>query len=152
MLRRVEVQEVDFDVSTECKALAISSRCGAVAQFIGVMRDYNEGDDVIAMELEHYPGMTERSIDAIIDRAEQRWPLLSATVIHRVGQLQPGAQIVFVGVAAMHRQAAFAACEFIMDYLKSEAPFWKKERKVDGSERWVDARATDAEALERWVE
>lgn len=152
MLHRVEIQEADFDVGTECKSLAASTRCGAVAQFVGVMRDYNEGDDVLAMELEHYPGMTERSIKAIIDRAGQRWPLLSVTVIHRVGQLKPGAQIVFVGVAAMHRQAAFAACEFIMDYLKSEAPFWKKEHKVDGSERWVDARATDARALERWAE
>eukprot|EP00919_Chromeraceae_sp_WS-2016_P060852 GHVR01144434.1.p1 GENE.GHVR01144434.1~~GHVR01144434.1.p1 ORF type:complete len:120 (+),score=9.01 GHVR01144434.1:203-562(+) len=114
------------------------------------MRDYNDGDDVLAMALEHYPGMTERSIDAIIDSAAQRWPLLSATVIHRVGELLPGSQIVFVGVGSMHRHAAFSACEFIMDFLKSEAPFWKKERRADGTERWVDARDSDAHALNRW--
>jgi molybdopterin synthase catalytic subunit len=148
--RRVLVQEADFDVSDECRALASSSRCGAVAQFVGVMRDYNDGDDVLAMALEHYPGMTERSIDAIIDSAAQRWPLLSATVIHRVGELLPGSQIVFVGVGSMHRHAAFSACEFIMDFLKSEAPFWKKERRADGTERWVDARDSDTHALNRW--
>ncbi len=150
MQRRVSIQEADFDVGKECRGLAKSSRCGAVTQFVGVMRDYNEGDDIVAMELEHYPGMTERSIESIIDRAAQRWSLLSVTVIHRVGALLPGAQIVFVGVGAMHRQAAFAACEFIMDFLKSEAPFWKKERRADGAERWVDARASDTQALDRW--
>lgn len=150
MQRRVSVQEDDFDIREECRALVNNGRCGAVAQFIGVMRDYNDGDDVVAMELEHYPGMTERSIEQIIDRAVERWALLSVTVIHRVGALLPGAQIVFVGVGAMHRQAAFAACEFIMDFLKSEAPFWKKERKADGTERWVDARVSDTQALDRW--
>ncbi|MBQ0796348.1 molybdopterin synthase catalytic subunit MoaE [Zhongshania sp.] len=152
MQSRVLIHEADFDVSEECRALVSSNRCGAVAQFVGVMRDYNEGDDVVAMELEHYPGMTERSIESIIERANTRWPLLSVTVIHRVGKLLPGAQIVFVGVGAMHRHAAFAACEFIMDYLKTEAPFWKKEKKSDGSERWVDARVSDAESLARWAE
>ena len=150
MHSRVIVQTDDFDVAEECRALANSGRCGAVTQFVGVMRDRNEGDDIAVMELEHYPGMTERSIETIIERASERWPILAATVIHRVGSLLPGAQIVFVGVAAMHRQAAFSACEFIMDYLKSEAPFWKKECKADGTERWVDARDSDAHALNKW--
>lgn len=152
MQYRVQVQESDFDVGKEYQALLSSHRCGAVAQFVGVMRDYNDGDDVLAMELEHYPGMTERSIEAIIERATLRWSLLSVAVIHRVGPLLPGENIVFVGVSAMHRHAAFAACEFIMDFLKSEAPFWKKERRKDGSDYWVDARDSDTAALARWAE
>ncbi|MDF1691789.1 MAG: molybdopterin synthase catalytic subunit MoaE [Zhongshania sp.] len=146
----VRVSADDFDVGAECDALrALSRRSGAIAQFVGVMRDSNQGDDVLTMELEHYPGMTERRISEIIERAAARWPILAATVIHRVGLLHPQDQIVFVGVSAGHRHDAFQACEFIMDFLKTEAPFWKKERTPSG-ERWVDARDTDQQALARW--
>ena len=148
---RVRVGEADFDVGAECRAFASHSRqCGAVAQFVGLMRDSNQGDGVLTMELEHYPGMTERRISEILNTAEQRWPLFAATVIHRVGVLYPQDQIVFVGVSAAHRHDAFNACEFIMDYLKTEAPFWKKERTLDGETRWLDARQTDQSALQRW--
>ncbi len=147
----VRVSEADFDVGAECVSLSSKTRqCGAVVQFVGLMRDSNQGDDVLTMELEHYPGMTERRIFEIIDRADHRWPLFAVTVIHRVGILYPQDQIVFVGVSAAHRHDAFQACEFIMDYLKTEAPFWKKECKADGEQRWVDARQTDQKALARW--
>jgi len=147
----VRVGEADFDVGAECRALASHSRqSGAIVQFVGLMRDRNQGDDVLTMELEHYPGMTERCITEIVNRAQQRWPLFAVTVIHRVGVLQPQDQIVFVGVSAAHRLDAFQSCEFIMDYLKTEAPFWKKECTLNGEQRWVDARQTDQQARKRW--
>ncbi len=147
----VRVGKADFDVGAECRALASHSpQSGAVVQFVGLMRDSNQGDDVLTMELEHYPGMTERRITEIVELAQQRWPLFATTVIHRVGVLYPQDQIVFVGVSAAHRHDAFQACEFIMDYLKTEAPFWKKERTLTGEQRWVDARQTDQQALKRW--
>jgi molybdopterin synthase catalytic subunit len=122
---------------------------GALASFVGVVRDVNEGDAVSQMTLEHYPGMTEKSIAAIIDQARGRWNVIEALVIHRVGTLRPTDQIVLVIVASAHRGDAFAACEFIMDYLKTRAPFWKKEQTAEGA-RWVDARASDDVAAERW--
>jgi molybdopterin synthase catalytic subunit len=122
---------------------------GAVASFVGVVRDVNEGDAVTEMTLEHYPGMTEKSIDNIMREAHGRWNVIDALVVHRVGLLKPADQIVLVVVASAHRGDAFAACEFIMDFLKTRAPFWKKERTAEGS-RWVDARATDDMAAERW--
>ncbi|MFA7553003.1 MAG: molybdopterin synthase catalytic subunit MoaE [Spongiibacteraceae bacterium] len=152
MYALVSVQTQDFDVGAELAALREQSRqIGAVASFVGVVRDINEGQQVTSMELEHYPGMTESSISAIIEQASQRWQLLGARVIHRVGLLQATDQIVLVAVSSMHRGEAFSACEFIMDYLKARAPFWKKEQTPDG-ERWVDARCTDQSAAERWSE
>lgn len=145
----VRVQPENFDLAAECQMVR-GDGSGAVVQFIGVMRDHNDGDKVAAMELEHYPGMTERSIRAIVDAAAQRWTLQGVTVIHRVGEIFPGEQIVLVAVAAAHRGEAFAACEFVMDYLKCEAPFWKKERLVDGRTRWVDSRESDADSRRRW--
>jgi len=146
----VRVQEADFDVSAELAALrAGNPRVGAAAAFVGIVRDLNEGDRVARMTLEHYPGMTERSIDAIIDEAKGRWQVLDALVIHRIGTLNPTDQIVLVIVTSEHRGDAFAACEFIMDYLKTRAPFWKKEETPQGA-RWVDARATDDAAADRW--
>ena len=146
----VRVQEADFDVSAELAALrAGNPRVGAAAAFVGIVRDLNEGDRVARMTLEHYPGMTERSIDASIDEAKGRWQVLDALVIHRIGTLNPTDQIVLVIVTSEHRGDAFAACEFIMDYLKTRAPFWKKEETPQGA-RWVDARATDDAAADRW--
>jgi molybdopterin synthase catalytic subunit len=146
----VRVQEADFDVGAEVAAMrGANPRIGAVASFVGVVRDVNEGDAVAEMTLEHYPGMTERSIEAIVAEARGRWEVLDALVVHRVGRLRPTDQIVLVVVASGHRGDAFAACEFIMDYLKTRAPFWKKERTGAGA-RWVDARASDDAAAERW--
>lgn len=146
----VSIQHEDFDVSEELKGLRRDNHAvGAIANFIGLVRDVNEQQTVATMELEHYPGMTERSISDIIEQAEQRWSLLSARVIHRIGKLKPGDQIVLVAVSSMHRGDAFAACEFIMDFLKTRAPFWKKELTPQG-ERWVDARSSDHSAAERW--
>lgn len=148
---RVAIQTQDFDLSTEVAALrAGDAGVGAVCSFVGTVRDRNAGDAVSAMELEHYPGMTEKSIEAIIDRAVVRFGIHAAKVIHRVGPLAPMDQIVLVAVTSAHRGMAFQACEFIMDYLKSEAPFWKKEQTVDGA-RWVDARVSDEQALARWA-
>jgi molybdopterin synthase catalytic subunit len=147
----VTIQSEDFDVGLELKQLREQHReTGAVASFVGVVSARNEGDVVNALELEHYPGMTESSIAAIIEQARQRWPLLGVRVIHRIGRLEIGAQIVFVGVTSRHRSAAFTACEFIMDYLKTQAPFWKKEFTAAGGARWLDARASDTSVLERW--
>jgi molybdopterin synthase catalytic subunit len=143
---RISVQEADFDTGTELAALG-ESDCGAVASFVGRVRRGGEG--VQAMTLEHYPAMTERALAEIIAEAQGRWPLLGVTVIHRVGRLLPGNQIVLVGVAASHRGEAFAACEFIMDWLKTKAPFWKKEETPAGSQ-WVDARESDDAAASRW--
>jgi molybdopterin synthase catalytic subunit len=150
MLARVSVQTEDFDLSTEIAALRASDkRVGAVCSFIGTVRDRNEGDQVATLELEHYPGMTEKSIEAMIDAAMVRFDIFAARVIHRVGLLQPLDQIVMVAVTSAHRGESFQACEFIMDYLKTQAPFWKKE-ETPGGARWVDARVSDDAALARW--
>ncbi len=146
----VRIQTEDFDLGAEVARLrARDPRVGAVASFVGVVRDLNDGDSVAGMTLEHYPGMTERSIEAIVAEARQRWDILDALVIHRIGELRPTDQIVLVVVTSAHRGEAFAACEFLMDYLKTRAPFWKKERVASGS-RWVEARASDDEAAARW--
>ena len=146
----VRVQEQDFDVSAELALMRKDNpKIGAIASFVGVVRDINEGDSVATMTLEHYPGMTEKAITEIIDQARGRWEVLDALVIHRVGTLKPTDQIVLVIVASTHRGDAFAACEFIMDYLKTKAPFWKKEITPKGA-RWVDARVVDDKAAERW--
>lgn len=147
----VRVQAADFDVAAELAQLrADNARVGGIVSFVGTVRDLNDGADVAEMELEHYPGMTEQSIDAIIEQAKQRWPIYAALVVHRVGPLKPSEQIVLVAVTAAHRGEAFAACEFIIDYLKTEAPFWKKEQTPQGA-RWVDARVSDDAALKKWA-
>ena len=147
---RVRVQEADFDVGSELSALTQARNdVGAVASFVGLVRDANDGSDVRGMTLEHYPGMTEKALEAICAQAAERWDLLDMLVIHRVGALAPGDRIVLVGVAGAHRGEAFAACEFIMDYLKTRAPFWKREDTAQGA-RWVDARASDEAAAGRW--
>jgi molybdopterin synthase catalytic subunit len=146
----VRVQTEDFDVGRELATLRGADRSvGAVAAFIGTVRDVNVDASVAAMTLEHYPGMTEKALAAIIDDAKSRWAIVDALVIHRVGALRPTDQIVLVGVTSVHRAEAFAACEFIIDYLKTRAPFWKKEETPDG-ERWVEARASDDDAAARW--
>jgi|SRR4051812_21933296 molybdopterin synthase catalytic subunit len=139
---KISIQAQDFDLSSEAKAISKSNSVGAVASFVGVVRD-------VPMTLEHYPGMTESAIRKIVDEAKSRWQVMDCTVIHRYGALQPGDQIVLVAVASAHRGDAFAACEFIMDYLKTQAPFWKKEHRAEGA-RWVEARASDDQAAERW--
>lgn len=149
-MNAVRVQQEDFDLSAEVAALrAADPRVGAVVTFVGTVRDMNDGASVAEMELEHYPGMTERALADIVEQAKTRWPLYNALVIHRVGPLQPMEQIVLVAVSSAHRGEAFAACEFIIDYLKTEAPFWKKELTPAGA-RWVDARVTDDVALAKW--
>jgi molybdopterin synthase catalytic subunit len=146
----VRIQTADFDVGAEIAALRRGNpKVGAVASFIGTVRDVNEGDTVTEMTLEHYPGMTERAIEEIVSQARARWDVVDALVIHRVGTLRPADQIVLVVVVGSHRGDVFAACEFIMDYLKTRAPFWKKERSGKGL-RWVEARETDDIAAERW--
>jgi molybdopterin synthase catalytic subunit len=146
----VRIQTDDFDVSAEISALRRSNpKVGAVASFVGVVRDVNDGNAVAEMTLEHYPGMTEKAIEEIIVQAKGRWKVLDALVIHRVGTLKPADQIVLVIATSGHRGDAFAACEFIMDYLKTRAPFWKKEQS-EGAARWVEARAADDIAAERW--
>ena len=146
----VRIQTEDFDTGAEIAQLRRANpKIGAVASFIGVVRDVNEGDAVAEMTLEHYPGMTEKSIEEIIGQARGRWAVFDALVIHRVGTLKPTDQIVLVIVTSSHRGDAFAACEFIMDYLKTRAPFWKRESTPSGT-RWVEARATDDIAAERW--
>jgi molybdopterin synthase catalytic subunit len=146
----VRIQTQAFDAGAEIAAISKGRPAvGAVASFVGLVRDVNEGDRVSEMTLEHYPGMTEKSIEAIIGEARGRWDVIDALVVHRVGVLKPTDPIVLVVVASGHRGDAFAACEFIMDYLKTQAPFWKKERTGEGA-RWVDARATDDAAAERW--
>ncbi len=147
---KISVQEADFDVGAEISALrAGNPQIGAVASFIGLVRDMNDGSNVAAMTLEHYPAMTHKALTAIVAEAETRWALLGCTVIHRVGALFPTDQIVLVAVASSHRADAFAACEFIMDYLKTQAPFWKKEQTLEG-ERWVESRNSDEAAAGRW--
>jgi molybdopterin synthase catalytic subunit len=147
---KILVQSETFDLGAEVDAMrAGRTDIGAIASFVGLARDLNEGSGVAAMTLEHYPGMTEKALAALVDEANSRWTLLDVSVIHRVGRLLPGDPIVLVVVAGSHRGEAFAACEFIMDFLKTRAPFWKKEETPDG-ERWVEARASDDAAAERW--
>jgi molybdopterin synthase catalytic subunit len=168
-MRTIRVQEADFDAGVEQAALAADPEAlgavGAVASFVGYVRGVPAGEagkvggggmavspeNIAAMTLEHYPGMTEAALTEIVTEAEARWPLLGVTVIHRVGRLSPGAQIVLVAVASAHRGAAFAACEFIMDFLKTRAPFWKREETPQGA-RWVDAREADDAAAARWAQ
>ena len=148
----VRVQREDFDAGAEITRLrAADPRIGAVAAFIGVARDMNEGDAVATLTLEHYPGMTERALEEICTQARQRWQVAEVLVVHRIGELRPTDQIVLVVVTSAHRGEAFAACQFVMDYLKTEAPFWKKEATAAGA-RWVDARDSDSDARERWKE
>ena len=148
----VRVQEADFDIGAEIAALRRGDPAiGAIASFIGLVRDRNDGDAVSGMTLEHYPGMTEKALTGIVAEAKKRWDIIDALVIHRVGELKPLDQIVLVVVTGAHRSAAFDACEFIMDYLKTQAPFWKKEQTTQGA-RWVEARASDDQAAERWSE
>ncbi|OYV27599.1 MAG: molybdenum cofactor biosynthesis protein MoaE [Halothiobacillus sp. 20-54-6] len=148
---RISVQEADFDVNS---ALAeLRGRCaqvGAVACFLGTVRDMNESRDVAVLTLEHYPGMTERALKRVALEAKNRWPVAGVTIIHRIGALYPTDQIVLVAVASAHRHDALEACTFMMDYLKTHAPFWKKETDPEGLARWVDARESDAAARSRW--
>ena len=146
----VRVQTEDFDAGFEINQLRSARKdVGAVVSFVGQVRDVNEGDEVSRLTLEHYPGMTEKSLEAIITQAKTRWNIMDVLIIHRVGTLQPCDQIVLVAVSGGHRGEAFAACEFVMDYLKTEAPFWKKEATPSG-ERWVEAKLSDDYARERW--
>lgn len=146
----IRIQTADFDLSTEIAALRLANpKVGAVVSFVGTVRDLNQQASVATLELEHYPGMTEKALQQIVSAATQRWNIIDALVIHRIGALLPLDQIVLVAVTAGHRGEAFAACEFIMDYLKTEAPFWKKEQTPAGA-RWVDARDSDEQARARW--
>ena len=146
----MRVQTGDFDVGAEMAAMRRGNpKIGAIACFVGVVRDLNEGADVAEMTLEHYPGMTEKALEKIVAEAKGRWDIYDALVVHRVGTLKPADQIVLVVVASAHRGEAFQACEFLMDYLKTRAPFWKKEKTPEGG-RWVDARAADDAAADRW--
>ncbi|WP_444920691.1 molybdopterin synthase catalytic subunit MoaE [Microbulbifer sp. CnH-101-G] len=151
---RIEVCETPLEVAAEYTALQGNSGDGACALFVGSVRDFNAGSDVCGLALEHYPGMTEKSLQRIINDARDRWSLGRVTIVHRVGPMQINDEIVFVGVTSPHRQAAFAACQYIMDRLKTEAPFWKREAVADESgkpsERWVEARASDAAEMEKW--
>lgn len=148
---KIVVQGADFDVNSELSELR--SRCahvGAVACFLGTVRDMNESRDVVALSLEHYPGMTERALQRVAGEAQARWPVAGITIIHRIGELFPADQIVLVAVASAHRHDALNACGFMMDYLKTHAPFWKKETDPVGETRWVDARESDEQARARW--
>ncbi|PRC92371.1 molybdenum cofactor biosynthesis protein MoaE [Solimicrobium silvestre] len=147
---KIAIQTADFDVSAELAALRAAHRdIGAIVSFVGTVREANAGSAILHMELEHYPGMTEKSLVYIVQKAEKRWEINDVVVIHRIGVLPVCAQIVLVAVASKHRGTAFEACEFIMDYLKTEAPFWKKEVGEHGAQ-WVDARSTDLSALDKW--
>ncbi|MAZ87035.1 MAG: molybdopterin synthase catalytic subunit MoaE [Cellvibrionaceae bacterium] len=144
------VQEADFDTQQQYQALQQDCpQIGAIVTFVGLMRDFNEGDQVSSLFLEHYPGMTEKVLEDIRQQAMQRWQLNQIRIVHRVGELAPSDQIVFVGVSSAHRGDAFAACEFVMDFLKTQAPFWKREQTPEGS-RWVEARQSDDKAADRW--
>lgn len=151
MKTRIAVRQDDFSVADEYAWLSREASAGAVVTFVGKVRDRNLGDEVTGLALEHYPGMTEKALGDICDEAGRRWPLASVSVIHRVGELACGDQIVFVGVSSAHRHASFEACEFIMDYLKTRAPFWKKEQ-AGGESRWIDSRDSDHQAARRWVD
>ena len=147
---RVLICQADFNLNDEIAALrAADKRIGAICTFTGTVRDRNDGLTVSSMELEHYPGMTEKAIEAMIDEAVERFGILGARVVHRIGLLQPLDQVVLVAVTSAHRGTSFQACEFLMDYLKTQAPFWKKEQTTEGA-RWVDARVSDDAALAKW--
>ncbi len=149
-MNQIRIQKEPFDIAAIQEEMRTANPAiGAVVTFLGQMRDINEGDQVSSMTLEHYPGMTEKALQAIVDEADQRWELMGIRVVHLVGELQPLDPIVWVAVASSHRGEAFQACEFVIDYLKTRAPFWKKESTADG-ERWVDARHGDSDAEERW--
>ncbi len=146
----VRVQTQDFDVGFEINQLRVARPdVGAVVSFVGQVRDLNDGNTIATLTLEHYPGMTEKSLETIVSQAKSRWNIMDATIIHRVGTLQPLDQIVLVAVSSAHRNEAFSACEFMMDYLKTEAPFWKKEATAEG-EQWLEAKETDETARKRW--
>jgi molybdopterin synthase catalytic subunit len=150
MSHSVRIQTEDFDLGAEVAQLrAHDTRVGAVCVFVGTVRDRNEGDQVASLELEHYPGMTEKSIQAMVQQAQQRFDIHASRIVHRVGLMHPTDQIVMVAVTSAHRGQSFQACEFLMDYLKTQAPFWKKEVTPAGA-RWVDARVSDDQALRRW--
>jgi len=149
METQIRVGPAPFDMAEAYRWLAACDEDGAVVTFTGKVRNHNLGDDVAALTLEHYPGMTEKALQEIVEAARQRWPLQRVTVIHRTGELFPGDEIVLVGVTSAHRGSAFSAAEFIMDYLKTRAPFWKREATADG-DRWVDARDSDHQAAQRW--
>jgi len=146
----ISVQAHDFNQQIEYERLKTQASIGAIVTFTGLVRDINQGQSVSDLSLEHYPGMTEKCLLEIVEQAKQRWNIIASTIIHRVGQLTISDQIVFVGVASQHRADAFAACEFIMDYLKTEAPFWKKETMENGDTQWLDARELDQKALSKW--
>lgn len=146
---RIAVQEEDFSIEAEGRELQSLQNVGALVTFSGLVREDHEGQKIDALFLEHYAGMTERSLEAIAREAASRWPLHAVTIIHRIGTLRPGEQIVFVGVSSAHRAAAFSACEFLMDYLKTRAPFWKK-CMLAGQSFWVEAKGSDSDAAERW--
>jgi molybdopterin synthase catalytic subunit len=149
-MAKICIQIEDFDAGAEIAALcAGNAKIGGIAAFVGLVRDTNDGDGVSTLTLEHYPGMTERALEAIVAQASARWQIVDATVIHRVGTMKPTDQIVLVIIASAHRGDAFSACEFVMDYLKTEAPFWKKESTPQGA-RWVEARESDDAARDRW--
>ena len=151
----ISIQTADFDVGAEMQALRTScadpAKIGAIVSFVGLVRDWNDGEVVNSLFLEHYQGMAEQALERIVARAWQRWPLLGVRVIHRVGELSPQSQIVLILVASSHRPAAFAACECMLDFLKTQAPFWKKEQTPDGA-RWVEAKITDQQAVAAWCE
>ncbi|HAK35267.1 MAG TPA: molybdopterin synthase catalytic subunit MoaE [Pantoea sp.] len=149
MATQIRVGAAPFSMADEYAWLSTSDADGAVVTFTGKVRNHNLGDSVAALTLEHYPGMTEKALHEIVDEAHSRWPLQRVSVIHRIGELFPGDEIVFVGVTSAHRGSAFAAAEFIMDYLKTRAPFWKREATEQG-DRWVDARDSDHQAAQRW--
>lgn len=150
MTHSIRVQEQDFDLNAEYQRLQQDCpHIGATVTFVGLMREFNDGDAVSGLFLEHYAGMTEKVLEKIVLQAQQRWQLQTINIIHRVGQLHPSDQIVYVGVSSAHRREAFNACEFIMDFLKTEAPFWKKEQTSKG-ERWVEAKVSDQQAQQRW--
>jgi molybdopterin synthase catalytic subunit len=146
----ISVQAHDFNQQIEYDRLKSKTSVGAIVTFTGLVRDVNQGKSITDLTLEHYPGMTEQCLIDIVKEAKQRWSIITSTVIHRIGQLDISDQIVFVGVASEHRGDAFAACEFIMDYLKTKAPFWKKETMSNGESKWVDVRESDQSAASKW--
>ena len=147
---RILVQRADFSLGEEYERLATRHDSGAIVTFVGKVRDFNQGEEVKGLSLEHYPGMTEKALADIVTEARGRWPLQECTLIHRIGDLLLGDQIVLVAVSSAHRDAAFEACHFIMDFLKTRAPFWKKELTAEGVQRWVEAKQSDDAAAARW--
>lgn len=147
---RILVQRADFSLGDEYQRLAARHDTGAIVTFVGKVRDFNQGEQVLGLALEHYPGMTEKALADIVAQARGRWPLQECTLIHRIGELLLGDQIVLVAVSSAHRDAAFEACHFIMDFLKTRAPFWKKELTAEGIQRWVEAKQSDDAAAARW--